>query len=124
MEGAIKSYRDLIVWQKAHELAKKVIRLVASFPRSEEAIIIKRQLVKAATSVPANIAEGYGGNRGKAFQNSLTIARRECGETDYWLFLCHDIGIIDRGVHGQTERGYAEVRAILTSLIEKLDEVS
>ncbi|MBI5378624.1 MAG: four helix bundle protein, partial [Nitrospirae bacterium] len=93
----------------------------ASFPRSEEATIIKRQLVKAATSVPANIADGYGGNKGKSFQNSSTIARSDSSEADYWIFLCHDIGWVGGEVFMELESGYAEVRAMLTSMIEKLD---
>jgi four helix bundle protein len=77
----------LVVWQKAHYLARGVLRACREFPHTDEARIIKGQVIRSATSIPANIAEGFGGNKGKAFQNSLTIARREAGETDYWLLL-------------------------------------
>ena len=91
----IRSYRDLIVWQKAHELAKTVISLCKRFPDTEEARVVKNQLLRSSTSVPANIAEGYGGNKGKVFLNSLTIARRESCEADYWLLLSHELGYIN-----------------------------
>jgi len=116
----IRTYRDLIVWQKAHELAKKVIGLCSRFPNTEEARIIKKQLLRSSTSIPGNIAEGYGGNKGKVFQNSLTIARREATETDYWLLLSFDLGFIDEASHHEIESGYDEVRAMLSSLISKL----
>ncbi len=116
----IKSYRDLIVWQKSHGLARKVLTISRNFPNSEESRIIKRQIIRSAISIPANIAEGFGGNKGKVFQNSLTIARREAGETDYWLLLSFEEGYINEDIYREMENGYQEVRAMLSSLISKL----
>lgn len=116
----IKTYRDLIVWQKSHELAKKVIKICGKFPNTEEARIIKKQMLRSATSIPANIAEGYGGNKGNNFQNSLTIARREATETDYWLLLCFELGYIEDETHQDIENGYHEVRAMLSAFISRL----
>lgn len=116
----IKSYRDLIVWQKAHGLARMVLKAARGFPRTDEARIVKSQLIRSATSVPANIAEGFGGNKGKVFQNSLTIARREAGETDYWVLLSFEEGYMDEKTHEELEKGYGEVRAMLTSMILKV----
>lgn len=120
----IKSYRDLIVWQKAHELAKRVIKICGNFPNSEEARIIKRQLLRSSTAIPGNIAEGYGGNKGKVFQNSLTIARREATETDYWLLLSFELGYIAGAIHHAIEKEYQEVRAMLSSFILRLEKTS
>ena len=116
----IQGYRDLRVWQKAHELAKEAIHLSTSFPISDEASIIKKQMIRSAISVPSNIAEGYGGNKGKVFQNASTIARREATETDYWLFLCYELGLIEYKVYEKMHDGYREVIAMLSSLINKL----
>ncbi len=118
----IRSYRDLVVWQKAHELAKMVIALCSKFSRADEAEVIKKQLLRSATSIPANIAEGYGANKGKTFQNSLTIARREASETDYWVLLSYDLGLIEKGTYEELEGGYSEVRAMLSALILRLDK--
>jgi len=52
----IKGYRDLLVWQTAHELAKEVITHSGHFPLTDEASIIKKQIIRSAISVPANIA--------------------------------------------------------------------
>ncbi len=116
----IKTYRDLVVWQKAHYLARAVLRACREFPHTDEARIIKGQVILSATSIPANIAEGFGGNKGKAFQNSLTIARREAVETDYWLLLSLEEGYLEGKAHEELESGYDEVRAMLTSMIFKM----
>jgi four helix bundle protein len=57
----IESYRDLRVWQEAMDLAEVCYRLTAGFPR-EEAYGLTSQTRRAAISIPANIAEGYGRN--------------------------------------------------------------
>ena len=117
----IKGYRDLLVWQTAHELAKEVITHSGHFPLTDEASIIKKQIIRSAISVPANIAEGYGGNKGKVFQNSSTIARREATETDYWLLLCYELDFLDNGTYERMQSGYRELITMLSSLIKKLD---
>lgn len=54
MSDDIRSYKDLIVWQKAHELVRKVLSICRSLPKNEETRIIKAQLINAVTSAPAN----------------------------------------------------------------------
>jgi len=55
----IQSYRDLVVWQRGMDLAAAVYHLTKAFPR-EEQFGMTSQMRRAAASVPANIAEGYG----------------------------------------------------------------
>ncbi len=121
MKKRIGSYRDLVVWQKAHELAKMVIEICRNFPLTDEGRIIKNQLIRSCTSVPANIAEGYSANKGRVYSNALTIARREATETDYWLLLSYEIGYIGEREYREAESGYDEVRAMLSSMISKLE---
>ncbi len=117
----VNSYRDLIVWQKAHKLAKSTLGLAAKFPRTDEARIVKRQLVRAATSVPANIAEGYGGHKGKAYKNYLLIARRSLTETDYWYLLSYESNYIDKSAYENDNNLVNEIRAMLSKIIDKLE---
>ena len=116
----IQSYRDLIVWQKAHQLAKKVLNITRQFPGTDEARIVKKQLIRAILSVPANIAEGYGGNTGAAYRNYLVIARRSLTESDYWLFLSLDVGYVNDSLYKEAIDLANETRAILTTIINKL----
>jgi four helix bundle protein len=74
------------------------------------------------TSIPANIAEGYGGLRsGKAYQNYLIIARRSVNETDYWILLAHDLEYIKRETYHPLEGDCREIIMILSKIISKLE---
>lgn len=117
---SIKTYKDLIVWQKAHSLAKRIIMLCRRFPDSDEARIIKKQLIRSSTSVPVNIAEGHGGHQGKEYQHYLIIARRSANETDYWVLLAHDLKYINPEEYDQLEESYREIIMMLSSIIGKL----
>jgi four helix bundle protein len=77
----VKSYRDLIAWQKAMELVKLIYRLTDKFPR-EELFGLTIQVRRAAVSVPSNIAEGQGRNSTKEFINHLSIAYGSLMETE------------------------------------------
>ena len=59
MAEPIKSYRDLVAWQKGIELCKRIYAISATFPDAERFGLIS-QIRRAAVSVPSNIAEGYG----------------------------------------------------------------
>ncbi|HEX8341084.1 MAG TPA: four helix bundle protein, partial [Tepidisphaeraceae bacterium] len=72
MSGEIKSFRDLIVWQRSIGLAKQVYGLTRVFP-SDERFGLTNQLRRAAVSVSSNIAEGHG-RSGRSFRSFLSIA--------------------------------------------------
>jgi four helix bundle protein len=89
-----KSFEDLIVWQKAHQWVLDVYRFTDSFPAREQ-FGLTSQLRRAATSIPANIAEGFKrrGNPDKArFYN---IAQGSIEECRYYLILARDLGYGD-----------------------------
>lgn len=54
------SYRNLIMWQRAQELALAIIQIVHRLPQSWANAVLARQIVSSATSIRANIAEGHG----------------------------------------------------------------
>ncbi len=87
-EKRIRSYRDLQVWQKAHSLAKNVLKACQAFPNSIEARVVREQLVKAVTSVTANIAEGYGGVKVEDTRITLQLpADRQMKQTTGCIYL-------------------------------------
>ena len=73
VEGRRNSYRDLIVWQKAMDLTKKVYQITKTFPK-DEIYGLTSQIRRCSVSVPSNIAEGRGRNSDKEFIRFLTIA--------------------------------------------------
>ena len=104
--AAAKSFRNLVVWQKAHRFVLAVYALTANFPRSE-AYGLTLQMRKAAVSIPANIAEGFR-RRGKADKvRFLNTAESSLEESRYYLILTEDLG------YGQTGE-----------LLNSLEEVS
>jgi four helix bundle protein len=89
----INRFSDLTVWQRAHELTLETYRLTEKFPRSEQFGIVS-QMRRAATSVSANIAEGFGRRPTKELLRCLQISRGELEETRYFLILSRDLGHI------------------------------
>jgi four helix bundle protein len=85
----VKSFAELTVWRKSHQLTLEVYKLAAGFPRSERFGMIS-QLRRASASVPANIAQGFGRRTTKELLRSLQIAYDEMEETRYFLILSRD----------------------------------
>jgi four helix bundle protein len=100
MSGEIKSHRDLIVWQKAMDLAVAAYRLTAAFP-SDERYGLTSRLRRAGASVPAHIAEGYGRESAGAYAQQLRVAQGSLKEFETHIELGHRIGLID--AHAQTD---------------------
>ena len=70
----VRSFRDLLVWQKSMRMAVLVYRLTQSFPR-EEIYGLSSQMRRAAVSIPSNIAEGHGRLGSNEYRQFLSVAR-------------------------------------------------
>jgi four helix bundle protein len=92
MQGmeTIKSHKDLKVWRLAMQLAKDIYRLVEEFPKKEE-YRLTSQIVRAAVSIPANIAEGNSRGSRKDYANFISIARGSAAVLETLLLLAKDI---------------------------------
>ena len=84
-------YRDLIVFQKADELALKIYKLTANFPKSET-FGLTSQLRRAALSIPTNIVEGYGRKSKKELSQFINISLGSLAETEYLLGFAKRLG--------------------------------
>ena len=89
----IKSYKDLLIWQKGIKIVILVYQLVKSFPK-EEIYAITSQLKRASVSIPSNIAEGYGRNSDKSFSHFLDISRGSLFEIETQLIIAKELGFI------------------------------
>jgi len=69
------SFEDLIVWQKAHQFFLDVVRDADAFNRSMAARVIANQVLRSASSISSNIAEGFGRRTGKEYTHYLIVAR-------------------------------------------------
>src|SRR6516164_3791047 len=103
---AAQTFRDLLVWQKAHQFVLGVYQLTATFPR-QETFGLALQMRRAAVSIAANIAEGFAKRSQAEKARFLNIAEGSLEESRYYLILTEDLG------YDQTD-----------SLLKLLEEVS
>jgi four helix bundle protein len=89
-----KSFEQLIVWQKAHQLVLGIYRFTESFPR-QEIYGLTSQLRRAAVSIPANIAEGFKKRSRADKARFLNIAQASLEECRYYLILAKDLNYGD-----------------------------
>lgn len=87
----VKSFRELMVWREAVELVVDCYHLAELLPRGERFGIVA-QLKRCATSIPANIAEGHGRRRPKAFLNHVHIALGSEAELATHLHVAERLG--------------------------------
>jgi four helix bundle protein len=90
---SVQHYRQLIVWQKAMDLAEQTYQITRGFPPEEKFGLIS-QLRRAAASVAANIAEGQGRHHIKEFLNHLSMARGSLMEVETFLLLSERVGYV------------------------------
>jgi four helix bundle protein len=92
-ERSDKGFRKLIVWQRAHQLTLLIYKLTENFPKAE-IYGLTSQLRRAAVSVAANIAEGYGYGRKGQTGRFLNISQGSLSEVEYFLILSLDLNYI------------------------------
>jgi len=90
----MRSYKTLVVWQRAHKLVLAVYAATDSFPPSER-YGLTSQIRRAAVSIPANIAEGCSRGTDKDTANFFQISLGSAAELSYELLLAHDLGFIE-----------------------------
>ena len=115
----IKSYKDLIVWQKSLKLAVKVYDLTDKFPR-EELYGLTSQMRRAAVSVPSNIAEGRGRGTKKDFVQFLRIAFGSISELQTQVEIAKFRPATINFNYAEINSLSTEIAKMLNSLISKL----
>src|SRR5437667_4861879 len=88
--GLVKGFKELKVWQKAHEMTVAVYGITRTFPR-EELYGLTSQLRRSASSIGANIAEGCGRRSDGEMARFLQIARGSASEIEYHVLLARDL---------------------------------
>ena len=121
----IRTFRDLVVWRKAHEMDLRVIELVTAFPRQPAFRVIGDQLLRSSTSISANIAEGHGSYRGKEYGRFLSYALRSAYETENWLLKLEDSPILHKRINSEALKTISalntEIIKMLTTLKKKIE---
>ena len=89
----VTSYKDLLVWRRAMELAEEVYGLARLLPQAEQ-YRLTSQVLRSVVSVPANIAEGHARSGPREFLNFLSIAGGSLAETETLLVLAERTGLL------------------------------
>ncbi len=114
-----KSYRDLVVWQKAMDLVVAVYQASASFPK-EELYGLTSQVCRAAVFVRSNIAEGQGRHGAAEFRHFLRQAGGSLMELEAQLMIAERLRYVSTESTNQILARSAEVGKVLNGLINSL----
>jgi len=117
----MKDYKELEVWQKAVNLVVDIYRLTKNFPIEEKYGLVS-QIRRSATSIPANIAEGWGRGSTKEYLNFLMIARGSLMELDTHLIVSQRLGFLNQkeDPFKQAQDQIIRVGMMLNRLIQSL----
>ena len=114
----IKSYKDLEVYKKSYETALKLHRMTLEFPK-HELYELGSQMRRAATSIPLNIAEGYGRKSSAAdFKAFLRIALGSCNEVMVLIEMIKDLGYLENNVFQELSETYDHIARQIYRLLD------
>ena len=116
----IKSFRDIIAYQKAYKMSLDMHKLTMDFPRFEQ-MELAGQLRRASKSVALNIAEGYGRKHRSTladFRRFIVIALGSCDEVSALLDYCKDLGYINCEQYVIYEKSCEEIGRLLSSMLK------
>ncbi len=115
----MRDFKELKVWQKAHQLALKVYKTTQHFPVDERYGLIS-QIRRAVVSIPTNIAEGCGRQGNRELAHFLSMAAGSSSEVDYQLLLARDLTYLSDVDYREYQAAVAEIRRMLYAFIRKL----
>ncbi len=87
--------KDNIIVDKSKRFALRIIKLYRYLREEKKEYILSKQLLRAGTSIGANVKEGVRGQSKPDFYSKLNIALKEASETEYWLELLHESGYLE-----------------------------
>ena len=118
----IRDFTDLVVWQKAHSVVLEIYKITKTFP-AEEKFGLVSQMRRCATSMTANIAEGFGRQGRQEKTQFYIISRGSTVELQDHLLTARDLSYIPEGVCDELVNKAVTVNKLINGLIKSLREV-
>lgn len=115
----MQNYKDLKVWEKAHQFTLMIYLESKQFPK-EELYGLTNQLRRAASSIPANIAEGCGKGSNGDLAKYLNIALGSANESEYFVLLAKDLSYLEVEKFETLYKLINEIKAMLIALVAKV----
>ena len=117
----IKSYKDLLIWQKGIDIVFMTYKLVSSFPK-EEVYALSSQIKRSSVSIPSNIAEGYGRQSTQSYIQFIKIARGSLCELETQLLIAQKLNFInDDNLFLELTNQITEESKMINSFLNKLE---
>jgi four helix bundle protein len=115
---SVKDFRELKVWEKAHQVVLLSYKLTSTFPK-HETFGLASQIRRCSVSIPANTAEGCGRLGNSELHRFLQIACGSVSELEYHFLLSKDLGYMSPSDHASLHRQILDVSACWLRLPEK-----
>lgn len=115
----MKTFRELLIWQKAMEFVVSIYKGTNSFPDSEKFGLVS-QLRRAAVSLPSNIAEGYGRNSGGDFNRFLNFAMGSLFEIQTQIEIARKLGFLTNKNFDLLFQQSREIERMISSFIRTI----
>jgi len=115
----MKNFKDLIIWQRSHQLTLGIYKASASFP-AEEKFGLTSQIRRASASIPTNIAEGCGRQSDAELHRFLIIAMGSASELEYQFILAKDLLYLSESSFLLLNNELMEIKKMLNVYIQKV----
>jgi len=120
MSGRVRTFKELLVWQKSLALANRIYSLTKGMP-PEERYGLASQMQRAAVSIPSNIAEGWMRKSSNSFLYSLRIALGSNGELETQIEIAWQERYLSDVEYQETIQRIEEVRKMLYGMVSSLN---
>lgn len=117
----IKTYKDLLIWQKGILLVKVVYNNLEGFPK-DEVFGLTSQIKRAAVSIPSNIAEGWGRSSTLSYVHFLKIARGSLFELETQFIIAKELNFINESKFNEITQIITEESKMLNAFIKSLSK--
>ncbi|MBK5209130.1 MAG: four helix bundle protein [Flavobacteriaceae bacterium] len=119
--NTIKSYKDLLIWQKGIEIVKETYLLCENLP-DKEVYGLQSQMKRAAVSIPSNIAEGYGRNYTQNYIQFIKIARGSLLELETQVIISKELDLINENQSSKILNLIIEENKMLNAFIKSISK--
>lgn len=116
----MQDFKKLDVWKKSHDFTLKAYKISSHFPK-EEVFSITSQLRRASSSIPINIAEGFGRNSNAQIIQFLNISIGSAQEVEYLLILSKDLNYISVNDFSQLSTEIVIIKSMIFNLMKKVE---
>jgi four helix bundle protein len=112
-----------VIQEKSYSFALKAIGAYCKLTQNKE-YVLSRQMLRAGTSIGANVEEAIAGQSRADFISKMSIASKEARETRYWLRLLRDAGLMEKRAAEELLNEVTEIVLILTSIVKTTNEAT